>query len=238
MSASPEASGRKKKASPGVPKQDLFRFTRRYVSPRLGETLLHRNAVLSLLFAGLLVFVSFRLNWVPALQKVAVKDLVAGMLAFSALGFGAATAATVLALGIPRGQLYFTMIVNGPAAPRAKVEKVGSAITVEAVDGSEEPLLTSDLYGPSFRSFYGDLIFTFAWTLGTQLSLGVVSVIYFAIAGDLNMVDCSHCRRSSIGLFLMATMLFYAILQMGSLIRAMADYARNQELYDRRDLGL
>jgi hypothetical protein len=238
MSASPEASGRKKKASPGVSKQDLFRFTRRYLAPRLWETLLHRNAVLSMLFAGLLVFASFRLGWVPALQKVAVKDLVAGMLAFSALGFGAATAATVLALGIPRGQLYFTMIVNGPKAPRAKIKKSESAMTVEAVDASKEPLLSSDQYGPSFRSFYGDLMFTFAWTLGAQLSLGIVSVIYFAIAGDLNMVDSSHCRRSSIGLFLMATMSFYAIFQMGSLLRAMADYAMNQELYDRRDLGL
>ncbi|MFJ8578503.1 hypothetical protein [Micromonospora sp. NPDC093277] len=237
MSGFPEASGMKK-ASPGPPKQDLFRFSRRYLAPRLQETLLHRNAALSTLFAGLLVFTSFRLNWMPALQKVAVKDLVAGVLAFSALGFGAATAATVLALGIPRGQLYFTMIANGPKAPRARVKKTDSGLTVEAVDTSKEPLLSSEHYGPSFRSYYGDLMFTFTWTLGAQLSLGIVSVIYFAIAGDLNMVDCSHCRRSSLGLFLMATMLFYAILQMGSLLRAMADYAMNQELYDRRELGL
>ncbi|MFI7511835.1 hypothetical protein ACIBSS_34040 [Micromonospora aurantiaca] len=237
MSGIPDAPGIRK-ARPGLPKHDLFRYGRRYLVPRLGETLLHRNVMLSLLFAGMLVFASFRLNWVTALQKVAVKDLVAGMLAFSALGFGAATAATVLALGIPRGQLYFTMIANGPKSPWVKIEKSASGMTAHAVDPSEEPLHNSDRYGPSFRSFYGDLIFTFTWTLGTQLSLGIVSVIYFAIAGDLNMVDCSHCRRSSLGLFLMSAMLFYAILQMGSLLRAMADYAMNQELYDRRDLGL
>ncbi|MET8197124.1 hypothetical protein ABZU22_25235 [Micromonospora sp. NPDC005222] len=186
----------------------------------------------------MLVFASFRLGWMPALQKVAVKDLVAGILAFSALGFGAATAATVLALGIPRGQLYFTMIANGPRSPRAKVEKNAFGLTVEAVDPDKDPLQNAEHYGPSFRSYYGDLMFTFTWTLGAQLTLGIVSVVYFVIAGDLNMVDCSHCRRSSIGLFLMAAMLIYAILQMGSLLRAMADYAMNQELYDRRDLGL
>ncbi|MGA4730493.1 hypothetical protein ACPB67_23980 [Micromonospora taraxaci] len=237
MSGTPDASGMNK-AGPGPSKQDLFRFSRRYLAPRLQETLLHRNVMLSMLFAGILVFASFRLNWMPALGKVAVKDLVAGILAFSALGFGAATAATVLALGIPRGQLYFTMIANGPKAPRARIGKNELGLTVEAVDAAKEPLLSSDRYGPSFRSYYGDLIFTFTWTLGTQLGLGIVSVAYFAIAGDLNMVDCSHCRRSSLGLFLMASMLFYAILQMGSLLRAMADYAMNQELYDRRDLGL
>ncbi|WP_327030979.1 hypothetical protein OG989_16300 [Micromonospora sp. NBC_01740] len=238
MSGIPEASGNEKKASPGQPKQDLFRFSRRYLAPRLHETLLHRNVALSTLFAGLLVFASFRLHWMPALQKVAVKDLVAGILAFSALGFGAATAATVLALGIPKGHLYFTMITNGPKAPRVKVKKTASGMRAEASNAAEQPLLSSKEYGPLFRSFYGDLIFTFTWTLGTQLSLGIVGVVYFVIAGDLNMVDCSHCRRSSLGLFLMTAMLFYAILQMGSLLRAMADYAMNQELYDRRELGL
>jgi hypothetical protein len=190
--------------------------------------------LISALLAGILVFVSFRYEWPPALRNVAVKDLVAGLLAFSALGFGAATAATVLALGIPRGPLYYTMIANGKGAPRVRI--IGEK-RAEAVDPMW-PLLTSEQYGQRFRSFYGDLIFTFLWTLGTQLALGIASILYFGIAGDLKMVDCSQCRRSSIGLFLITAVTTYAILQLGSLLRAMADYARNLELYDRRDLGL
>ncbi|MDG4791851.1 hypothetical protein O7626_39240 [Micromonospora sp. WMMD1102] len=238
MSGTSEAPGGTMKESRAMPRQRTFRFTRRYLLPRLWETILHKNAALSVLFSGALTFLAFRFAWVPALQKVAVKDLVAGMLAFSALGFGAATAATVLALGIPRGQLYYTMITNGPGAPRARITKTDTGWQAEAVDPDEEPLLESKLYGQRFRSFYGDLIFTFVWTLGAQLGLGVVSLLYFAIAGDLNMVDCSNCRRSSLGLFIMASATIYAILQMGSLLRAMADYALNQEIYDRREIGL
>ncbi|MET8062470.1 hypothetical protein [Micromonospora sp. NPDC005313] len=190
---------------------------------------------MSLLISGALTFASFRLLWLPALTKVAVKDFVAGILAFSALGFGAATSATILALSIPRGRLYFTMIVNGKNAPRAVVRNNDK---VEAVSSTEAPLFPSERYGAEFRSFYGDLIFVFLWTMASQLAVGAISLLYLAVVGDLNMVDQTHCNRSRLSFFIMTAAVSYAMLQMGSLIRAVADYARNQEQYDRRGLGL
>ncbi|MCT2281862.1 hypothetical protein M3G91_30125 [Micromonospora chalcea] len=185
--------------------------------------------------AGLLTYAAFRLAWLPALTKVSVKDFVAGILAFSALGFGAATAATILALSIPRGRLYLTMIVNGKGAPRAVIR---SDENVVAADPTGAPLLPSDQYGAEFRSYYGDLIFVFLWTMASQLAVGAIGLLYLAVVGDLNMVDQAHCVRSRLSFFVMATSVSYAMLQMGSLIRAIADYARNQEQYDRRGLGL
>ncbi|MEV6366783.1 hypothetical protein AB0L86_07810 [Micromonospora musae] len=185
--------------------------------------------------SGILTFASFRLSWLPALTKVAVKDFVAGILAFSALGFGAATAATILALSIPRGRLYFTMIVNGKGAPRAIIR---SDDKVEAADPADSPLLPSERYGAEFRSYYGDLIFVFLWTMASQLAVGAIGLLYLAVVGDLNMVDRVQCNRSRLSFFVMIAAVSYAMLQMGSLIRAIADYARNQEQYDRRGLGL
>jgi hypothetical protein len=211
----------------------LFGFTRRHLLPRLDDTIFHRNVVISLVVGGVMTFVSFRLGWFPALKKAAVKDFVAGVLAFSALGFGAATAAAVLALSMPRSRLYFTMIVNGKGAPLAKVIRMDGKDDVLAVEGE---LWERAKYGPKFRSLYGDLIFIFLWTMAAQLFMGAVSLLYFGLAGDLNMVDCTQCRRSSIGLFVMVTAVTYAILQLGSLLKAMADYAVHQEHYDRMSL--
>jgi hypothetical protein len=211
----------------------LFGFTRRHLLPRLDDTLFHRNVTISIVLGGFITFASFRLGWAPALEKAAVKDLVAGILAFSALGFGAATAATVLALSMPRSRLYFTMIVNGKSAPRARVVRSEGVDRVVAVEGQ---LWEKSAYGGIFRSFYGDLIFVFLWTMAAQLFMGVMGLLYFAAAGDLNIVDYRQCRRSSIGLFLMATAITYAVLQLGSLLKAMADYAVNQESYDRSSL--
>lgn len=211
----------------------LFGFTRRHLTPRLEETLTHRNVIISLCVAGVMTFVGFRLHWLPALTKVAVKDFVAGVLAFSALGFGAATAATMLALSASRNSLYLTMIVNGTGAPRARVNAAGQ---VESRDPAGTPLLSSLEYGSNFRSFYGDLIFVFLWTMSAQLLMGVGGLFYLVLDGDLNMIDCSNCRRSSIGFMVSVATVCYAMLQMSSLIRAIADYARNQEAYDRRDL--
>ncbi|MFK4245406.1 hypothetical protein ACI2KV_21210 [Micromonospora chokoriensis] len=159
-----------------------------------------------------------------------MKDFVAGSLAFSALGFGAATAATVLALSMPRSRLYLTMIVNGSGAPRARIVSETDRELVKPVD---EPLLESDKYGRSFRSYYGDLIFVFLWTMAAQLFMGIAGLVYFAIAGDLNIVDSEHCLRSRVGLFLVVFATSYAVMQLGSLIKALADYAASQEQYDR-----
>lgn len=208
----------------------FFGFTRRYVLPRLSDTLSHRNVTISLLLAGALTFASVHLGWFPAFKEAEVKDFVAGSLAFSALGFGAATAATVLALSMPRSRLYLTMIVNGQGAPRARVTPNKEQELVEAVD---EPLLDLSQYGREFRSYYGDLIFVFLWTMAAQLFMGIASLVYFALAGDLNMVDSDHCRRASVGLFVVSTATSYAVMQLGSLIKALADYAANQEQYDR-----
>ncbi|WP_433535782.1 hypothetical protein ACQPZK_28105 [Micromonospora sp. CA-249363] len=208
----------------------LLGFTRRYVLPRLGDVVSHRNVSISLLLAGALVFTSFRLGWFPALKEAEVKDFVAGSLAFSALGFGAATAATVLALSMPRSRLYLTMIVNGKGAPRARIASGAGQELVEAVD---EPLFDAEKYGRNFRSYYGDLIFVFLWTMAAQLFMGIMGLVYFAIAGDLKIVDDEQCHRSRVGLFLVVFATSYAVMQLGSLIKALADYAASQEQYDR-----
>jgi len=208
----------------------LFGFTRRHALPRLRDTLFHRNVTISLTFAGILTFVAFRIGWFPALQEAEAKDLVAGILAFSALGFGAATAATVLALSMPRSRLYLTMIVNGKDAPRARVISNKSGEDIEAV---KEPLWEPWRYNTGFRSYYGDLIFVFLWTMAAQLIMGAASLVYFAIAGDARIVDIEHCRRAGLGFFLVSSTITYAIMQLGSLIKALADYAARQEQYDR-----
>ncbi|MFI6819788.1 hypothetical protein ACIBJE_02400 [Micromonospora sp. NPDC050187] len=208
----------------------LFGFMRRYVVPRLGDTLLHRNVAISLFLAGSLTFATFRLRWFPAFEQAEVKDFVAGSLAFSALGFGAATAATVLALSMPRSRLYLTMIMNGKDAPRVRVISRDGRERVAATNGAP---LNGGQYGPAFRSYYGDLIFIFLWTMAAQLFMGIASLIYFAIAGDLNMADSESCRRASAGLFIVSAAISYAVMQLGSLIKALADYASRQEQYDR-----
>ncbi|WP_435587143.1 hypothetical protein [Micromonospora aurantiaca (nom. illeg.)] len=199
----------------------------------MGDTLSHRNVSISLLVAGILTFVSFRLGWLPALKEVEVKDFVAGALAFSALGFGAATAATVLALSMPRSRLYLTMIVNGKGVPRAQVVQEFGEDHVEPADA---PTLDKSVYGSGFRSYYGDLIFIFLWTMAAQLFMGIGNLAYFALSGDLKMVDSEHCHRASFGLFVASTFSTYAVMQLGSLIKALADYASNQERYDRSQL--
>lgn len=214
----------------------LLGFSRRHLGPRLSETLLHRNVAISAILSGMLTFTAFRLGWLPALRKVPVGDFAAGVLAFSALGFGAATSAAVLAISLPRGRLYLTMISNGKGAPRVKIKNQGES--EKAIPLQEGTSLDNHSYGTAFRSLYGDLIFVFLWTIVTQLAAAVASLLYYAAAGDLNMVDCSHCRRSSLSFALYLFFLVYSIMQMGSLIKGLADYSVQQENYDRSDLGL
>ncbi|WP_141719484.1 hypothetical protein [Micromonospora peucetia] len=212
-----------------------FRFTRSHLGPRFSDTVFHRNVSISLLGAGVLTFAAFQLDFFPALTKIAVKDFVAGLLAYSALGFGASTAAAALALSIPKTSYYYTMIANGPGAPEVVI---GPDDKPRARNPDEQHLLTPARYNSRFRSLYGDLVFTFLWTMVAQLTLGVGAMAYFAIAGDANMVDPSHCLRSRLGFFMVISIIIYALLQMLALLRAMADYARLQETFDRRKLGL
>ena len=213
----------------------LLGFSRRHLRPRIRHTLLHRNVFTSVILSLSFAFTAFQLKWFPALAKVAVKDFATGVLAFSALGFGAATAATVLALAIPKNQLYFTMIANGVGAPRVRITSAAGRYEAQSTDAA--PLLAVD-YGVRFRSLYGDLMFVFLWTMAAQLLAATASLVYFALAGDLMMVDQTQKARSAAGLVMASSTLLYAILQMGSLIRAMADYAAQQESSDRRELGL
>ncbi|MET7400636.1 hypothetical protein ABZS66_44875 [Dactylosporangium sp. NPDC005572] len=215
-------------------KLHLFGFVRRHLSQRLRDTFLHRNVLLAAFVALLVTWAAFA-GGLPALAKVAVKDFSAGVLAFSALGFGASASATVLALAIPKNVLYFTMISNGVRAPRLRIENNGETRSIMPVSGADTGPID---YGVGFRSLYGDLTFVFLWTMTTQLFAAGASLLYFAIAGDLNMVDRPNWPRSATGLAIEILALSYAILQMGSLIRAMADYAAQQEAADRRDLGL
>ncbi|WP_432984632.1 hypothetical protein [Dactylosporangium sp. CA-233914] len=211
----------------------LLGFSRRHLGRRLGDTLLHRNIVISAVIAGVLTFVSFRLGWIPALTKVQVKDFATGVLAFTALGFGAGTAATVLALAIPKTSLYLAMIVNGPGAPKMRIANGAEGFRAVPEPGAD----TSGVdYGNGFRSSYGDLVFVFLWTMSTQLTAAVASLLYIAVAGDLAMVDCSHCGRSSWSFAGAIFTISCAIMQMGSLVKAIADYAIQQETFDRQEL--
>ncbi|MBM7490115.1 hypothetical protein JOD64_001337 [Micromonospora luteifusca] len=221
--------------SPKPSRGRYFRFARLHLGPRFSDTVLHRNMSISLIGAGALTFAAFRLGFFPALEKIAVKDFVAGLLAYSALGFGASTAAAALALSIPKTTYYYTMIVNGPGSPVVTIDAEGKP---NARNPEEQHLLVPKHYGSGFRSLYGDLVFTFLWTMVAQLSLGVGAMAYFAIAGDVNLVDHSHCLRSRAGFFLVVAIIIYALLQMLALLRAMADYALLQEAFDRRKLGL
>lgn len=211
-------------------KSHWFRFLRQEVLPRGTAVIFHRNVNSALALSLLSCTGVWFIPDSGSFPVTKFSELATATLAFAGLSFGGAIGAVLMAIGLPTGPMFDTMVVNSTASDRRFV--VGESGPVD----QEGNKMTKTHFDKSFRSLYLDLIFVFQMAAVAQLMLAVTSVLVLVFVGASAIRPETPAWTPAIALAAMTFFTSYAVLQLASSLRALNGLARNRDLYHRRSL--
>lgn len=211
--------------------RNWFRFFRREVWPRRRQVFLHRNIWASCAVASVVVIALFVLPSGGDFPQITFSTLTTATLAFAGLSYGGAIGAVVLAIGLPAGRLFDSMVLNSTENGAERI-----SVTADGLKSSSGDAVTSDSFHNGFRSTYLDLVFVFQMAAVSQLILAVISILVLVTIGGETIRPHNASPESMIGIAVMAFAGTYATLQLSSSIKALSSLARHRDSYHRVDV--